>query len=286
MNDRLLIIGADGLLGSALRSHCRAVGIENIVSSRRPATGESGTVTLDLALPASAWPDFTSYKSAVLCAGITSLDQCRKNPALTSHINVAQTIKLAHTLAEAGVFTTFISTNLVFDGSKPLRPVSDQPCPGTEYGRQKMEVEKALVQLGKQVAIVRLTKVIHRQMQLIQDWKNQLSEGRAITPFDDLVCSPITLPATVDAITTIAINQKYGIWHLSSDTDISYAAIARQIAELHQLDESLIRPASCRTRTDWEHVPAHTTLDASRSVAEIGFHIKSPADTIRETFTP
>ena len=285
MNDRLLIVGSDGLLGSALRLHCVASGIAHVGTSRRPAVGASETLPLDLAQLASDWPKFSSYKSAVLCAGITNLEQCRNNPALTRHINVSQTISLAQRLVDAGVFTVFISTNLVFDGSRPLRSAPEPTCPATEYGRQKAEVEKALCALGKQAAIVRLTKVIHPQMPLVQGWKNELAKGQIIAPFDDLVFAPISIEATVHAILNIARKQLPGVWHLSSDADISYADMARQIATLHQLDVNLIRQTSCRTRKNLEHVPTHTTLDASGSAAEIGFHIKTPADTIRETFT-
>lgn len=281
----MLIVGVDGLLGGTLRRHLQQQGREVAATSLLSVADPRGVIHLDLTQSPETWPELPPCRAVVLCAAITSLEQCRANPAGTRLVNVAHTLTLLEHLAQRGTFVVFISSNLVFDGSKPWRQPDELPCPRTEYGRQKAEAETALRRLGEQAAIVRLTKVIHPDMPLMRGWVQSLREGKTISPFEDMVCSPITLDATVSAIAEVADQQRAGIWQLSASADLTYAGIARRLAEIGGFDSAMVQPASARAAA-LEHLPQHSTLDPGRSLSELGFELRDPESVIDRVFNP
>jgi dTDP-4-dehydrorhamnose reductase len=285
-NDELLIVGADGLLGGALRRHCRQAGKPVVATSLLDIPDKDGLIFLDLSQPPESWPPLPSCSAAILCAAITSLEQCRRDPAGTRLVNVLNTLELARRLSARGCFVVFISSNLVFDGSRPNRKPDEPLCPQNEYGSQKAEAEKGLSELGCPAAIVRLTKVFHPGLPVIQKWIGLLDKSQPVHPFTDMICSPIALDATINAIAQVAGRRKNGIWHLSGSKDISYANIARQIARLRNCQPDLVQPASAKEAGYPESLPAHSTLDASKAQQELGFEILRPEAVIAQTLSP
>jgi len=284
MKSRLLIVGIDGLLGGALRREFQSRGYDVAGTQLQDAAEEDGSLNLDLARSPDRWPVIPECRAAVLCAAITSLDQCRRDPAGTRQVNVVNTLELAKLLAARGCFVVFISSNLVFDGSKPLRRPDEPTSPQTEYGRQKAEVESGFRKLGGSNGIVRLTKVVHPELKLFRGWIQALSQGNPVSAFSDFLCSPIALAATVRSIATVAEKELPGVWQLSGAADVSYADIAEEFARRLGQNPALVQRASGQTANLLEHLPRHTTLDASRSHRELGFEISNPMITITRTF--
>ena len=132
---------------------------------------------------------------------------------------------------------------------------------------------------------MRLTKVIHPDLPLMRGWIHSLREGKPISPFQDFVCSPITLDATVNALAEIAAHRRAGIWQLSASADITYAGIARCLAQGGGFDSALVQPVSARAGM-LEHLPQHSTLDPSRAHRELGFEVLDPESVIEQVFNP
>ena len=284
----LLVVGADGLLGGSLvdlgrRDHQPVHGT-TLLPASPPAPD---LAPLDLTRPLDGWTPPPGVRSAILCAAITRLDACRNDPAGSRLINVDRTLELARRLTDAGVFVTFISSNLVFDGTLP-RLAADAPFrPQTEYGRQKAEVETALRELPRPLtAVVRLTKVLHSKWPLVQGWLDALRAGRPVQAFADFVCAPIPLALVVRGLNAVSRGRRSGTWQFSADTDVSYADIARHLARGIGAPESLVEAVPSDTRTNLEHNPAHTTLDASRARSELGLAFPPPLATVEQAFLP
>jgi dTDP-4-dehydrorhamnose reductase len=286
LNDRLLIVGADGFLGRALRVLWRQQKRAVMATAFLPVADAPDTHRLDLSQSPDTWPVLLPGRAAVLCAAITSLEQCRRDPAGTRKVNVEHTLALAQRLAEQGTFVVFLSTNLVFDGTKPLRKADEATCPQTEYGRQKADVEAGLAALGVRHAVVRLAKVFHADLPLVRDWVVSLRAGKSIAPFADMVCAPVALDAVLQGLTMVAENELEGRWQFSPREDVSYATIATEVGRLVQADLSLIHPGSARQFTALEHLPAHTTLDARETCGKLGLDFPDAAAVIAQAFYP
>ena len=280
MSERRLVIGADGLLGGALRAHWRRAHGAVTGTSLLPVEGDPEVIPLNLAEGPARWPVLPVARAAVLCAAITSLEACRHDPAGTRAVNVEQTLALARRLADQGCFVVFVSSNLVFDGARPRRHPDEAACPHTEYGRQKAAAEAGLASLGDRVAIVRLTKVWHSGLGLLRGWRRDLERGEPICPFTDLTCAPITLETVVRVLAQVADEARSGIWQLSATADVSYAAIAGRLAERLGCPSALVQPVAAAPRGRLEHCPVHTTLDAGRAASLLGVPAPDPWSVI------
>ena len=123
------------------------------------------------------------YNAVVFCAADTKLADCEEHPEVTAKINVEATIALANFLRLRGAHLLLLSTNQVFDGSLPNRKVSEQVCPVNEYGRQKAEAERLILQMPRS-AVLRLTKVVHSDLPLLKQWESSLQAGQPIEAFN------------------------------------------------------------------------------------------------------
>lgn len=278
----ILVVGGDGLIGGALAKHLSEQG-ETPITTVLSDTKVPNSILFDLT--ASAWPLLPRVSAAVICAAVTSQQQCRKDPARTRHVNVVQTLKLIGELVATDTFVVFLSTNLVFDGSKPLRTLNETTCPKTEYGRQKAEVELALTEWRNKTAIIRLTKVFHSGLPLLVKWRQDLGAGRKVEAFTDYLCSPIYMQTVVSGISRITRERRSGIWHFSGPTDVSYATLARTIARLYGAKPSLVRFATASSAL-LEHLPANTTLDSFRTREQLNLVFPEADAVLNECLGP
>jgi dTDP-4-dehydrorhamnose reductase len=273
-SDRFLVIGGNSLLGGKLLHRWQLQGREVLATTRRPAAPGTEWLHLDLAEPLDDWTAPFSGGVAVVCAASTNQEECRRNPAATRQINVKQTIQLARQLIAEDWFLVFLSTSVVFDGKKPARRTDEPVSPMTEYGRQKAEVETALLELAPRAAIVRLGKVVHRDLAVFRTWDATLSASRVINPFSDYVCSPIRLDQATDVVGQIAERRLEGIWHASAKDEATYAEIARVLARKGGYPEELVRPMPAPAGL-LEHLPIHSGLEVSQTEKALGITFPS-----------
>lgn len=267
---RVLIVGADSTIGRSLAAHFRNVGTPVIETSRRSEATSEGCLFLDLSQDISEWQPPANISVAFLCAAVTSLETCRNNPQLTRTINVDNTGRLARAFAARGIFTVFISTNLVFDGSVPFQHQEAIPCPTTEYGRQKAEAESILLGMGVPAAVIRLTKVVTPDAPLFHNWIHSLKKNKAIHPFSDVKFSPIPLDFTTTVLSTVAARRINGIVQVSGNNELAYSEAALHVAGLIGADLALVQPIlSCESGLNIEAIPAHATLDTGRLEHEL-----------------
>jgi dTDP-4-dehydrorhamnose reductase len=179
-------------------------------------------------------------------------------------VNVEATCDLGRRLAAASARIVFISTNMVFDGSTPFTPATAVRCPQTAYGRMKAEAEERLLSLGECTTVVRLTKVIGHTLPVIDRWKNSLAQGEPIRPLTNLVIAPVTLELAATVIAAAAREPLGPILQFSARGDVSYADLASRLARRWGAAADLVRPATAtELGLALEHLPQHTTLDAS-----------------------
>lgn len=276
---RVLVIGADGAIGSAVAARLEAAGTAVARTSRR---GPSADIPLDLAALLATWSPPPGVSAAVLCAAVTSTEACRDSSDEAHRVNVEGTVELGRRLADAGARIVFLSTNLVFDGSTPFTPTTAARCPRTAYGRMKAEAEERLLALGG-TTVVRLTKIIGRALPVIDRWRDSLARDEPIRPLMDLVIAPVSLDLATTVITAAAREPLGPILQVSARADVSYADVAARLARRWGATADLVRPASAaELGLALEHLPAHTTLDVSLMRDRLGIDSPDPWAAIDE----
>ncbi len=267
---RVLIVGGDSTFGRALRPVLAAQGVDGWGTSRRPSV-RTGDIFLDLAADPGAWTFPERPDIVVLCAAITGLADCARDPIGTRLINVERTLALVDRLAALGSRIVYPSTNLVLAGASPFQAADAPIRPLCEYARQKAEVEQALLALGDQAAILRMTKVIPPASPLVTGWITSLRAGRPIRPLSDLMLAPIPLAGLIDALARVGLEGGGGIYQVTGAEDISYAEFAARIAARFGCPAELVQPATAaELGIRLEAQPPHTTLDPARARREFG----------------
>lgn len=250
-----LIIGANSTIGSALKIALIQKNISCTATSRRG----NGDIPLDLA---GSWKPLPKADVAYICAAITKLDVCENDPAHSRLTNVTGTQKLIEELQADGAHVIFLSSNQVFDGSIPYRKATDATSPNNEYGKQKAEVERWLLARPYPASVIRLTKVSSGELPILVKWKESLLRGERIEAFDDLVFAPVELEKVIAALITIGEKKRAGITQLSGAHDISYYALARELARKLGVSEDLVSPVSAQSKGILpQFLPKHGTLE-------------------------
>lgn len=267
-NSSLLVVGADSLVGQALlRAYPGALG-----TSRRP---DSSHWRLDLAGDPTTWQLPPVLEVAVLCAAVTRLADCQRDPVTSRAVNVTGAVRLAEKLVQQGVFVIYLSSDKVFDGRQPLYCTDEPYSPLTEYGRQKAEAERQLLQMEDRVAVLRLSKILGSKNPLFSDWRAALRNGEVIRPFSDMTLAPVPLAGVVAVLGLLAAHRLPGVWHFTGQKDVTYAEVARYAARLWGADETLIQPIlAAESGLLGEPTSRYTSLNVDR--LRLVFGIEAP----------
>jgi dTDP-4-dehydrorhamnose reductase len=238
LNEAVLVVGADSMIGAALLTAFNENDVPVTGTTRRPPSEHH---FLDLADDPSTW-QVPFAQTAIICAGVTRLKACHDNPSGTALINVDQIGALVERLLDAGTFVIYLSSDKVFDGTRPHIAPDAAYSPVTEYGRQKMRAEAYLLKHEAHAAILRLSKVLGDDNPLFASWMASLKRGEVITPFSDMFLAPISVRTIVTVVQLIVMARMGGIWQLSGQEDVSYADVGRHAARILGVDESLVQP--------------------------------------------
>lgn len=242
---KALVIGVDGGIGRALARGLADRG-DHVIATTRRAGASRSEIRLNLASESIATQELPQADVAILCAAMTGLAECRKNPELSQQVNAIAPAVLARRILAQGTRVVFISTNAVYDWQSPLVPATDPPRPSTLYGQQKAYAEAAISELGGNAAILRPTKVLTPELRLFRSWIDALSGGKEVEAFSDMQIAPVTLGDVVGALITLAGSAEAGIFQISGARDISYFDAARHLAGRVGADASQVKACSAR----------------------------------------
>jgi dTDP-4-dehydrorhamnose reductase len=255
----IAIIGATGLIGSAVESELRSRGVHVVGTSRSPESDAQSRLEF---ADRDTWSALPADVSAVLvCAGVSDVRECREHPASTSAVNVVAATDFARFAADRGAVPVVLSTSYVFDGSRPDFSPDDEVCPMSEYGRQKAEMEREVTASVPGASIVRLTKVFGGTNRLLSGWRHELLEGRTVAAASDARVSPLTADFVANAFADMLLNPRAGVWHLSAIDDVTWFEIAEKLAARYGSGRGAVL-ARCFTEIDptAEFVPRFGSL--------------------------
>lgn len=279
------VIGSDGTIGGALKRALEQRRKHVWGTSRRAEAAERNVFSLDLG-DERTWHGLAPADVVFFCAAVTSFAECRADPRRARLINVEGPAKLAELLFSRGSRVVLLSTSAVFDWSRPLVPEDCPPCPTSLYGVLKAEAEERFGQFGPGASIVRLGKILHAELRLLQNWREALGAGREIAAFSDLCMAPVSLDQAVLAL--IAVGEAgTGIYQLSATHDISYFEAARHLALRMERDPGLVKEASAATAgIPVGEITRFSSLRSSRIQQLTGQAAPDPFSAIDDTFFP
>jgi dTDP-4-dehydrorhamnose reductase len=285
---RVLIVGGDSEIAGAAAAYLRERGHEVLATTRRPDRVAADRPHLDLSQPIDDWPILSGIDAACLCAAIARLADCANDPKGSARVNVAGIAALSDRLLARGVPVLFLSTDKVFDGTRPHVPAETPPCPVSEYGRQKAAAESALVapmRRGDPAAILRLAKIVSPGIALLRGWIASLSAGKPIRAFHDMQMAPTPVALVAEAIERLLAEPSTGIFQLTGPRDIAYSEIALRLADRLGADPALVEKVSAYSAgLPPGSTAPHTTLDSTALRQRFGIAVPDAAPVIDELF--
>lgn len=287
---KVAIIGASGLLGRALVDELAQQTGWQVVRTAfsRPS---AHTVSLDIrdARAVELFVEREAPDALVIAAAERRPDVCEHDPALARALNVDAVRTLAAAANRRGAWTLSISTDYVFDGTRPPYRHDAVPAPLNAYGKSKLDGERALAEATDLGCVLRLPLLYGP----IVSWSE--SAVTSLVPAIAASASSNGKPAVMDAwairyptftpdvawvirqmLERHARNEAIrGIVQWSGDEPMTKYEIALRIAEALQFDARLT-PQS--TPADATPRPHNCHLASSRLEA-LGIGRRTPFDT-------
>ncbi|MBF0399993.1 MAG: SDR family oxidoreductase [Magnetococcales bacterium] len=282
MNDKVLVVGAAGLLGSSLSPHLERAGF---VVVRHGLTAAAVQVRFDLNDAVRTHEALEAIQPDVIVnlAALTNVDLCEAEPHQAYLGNVCGVENLSRWILARGrgCFLLHISTDHLYDGPGPHREEDIHLT--NYYAFSKYTAESMVARVG---GVVLRTNFFGRSLssrrKSFSDWVvESLTERKPIHAVHDILFSPLSLPTLVEHIEAVIRRRAAGLFNLGSRDGFSKADFIFKLANTLQLatdQVSLIESGRLFTKT---YRPKDMRMDVGRFEDHFGVELPSLESEIR-----
>jgi len=268
---RILIIGANGLLGSDLIDEC---GGDQVVAatSRDADIRDWGQVRSLVVRSKPAW--------IVLAAAYTDVDGSERNPDLAFAVNRDGTRNVAVTAREQGAKLVYLSTDYLFEGTanRPYEP--DDPIhPLNVYGASKAAGEEAVREPGGHWVIARSSWLFGASRACFPEKILAAADSQPeLKVVSDQVGSPTYAPDLAMAIHQLMQADARGILTITNSGACSWFEFAREILR-NAGRKTPVLPITAAESGRPAKRPAYSVL-SSATLAAYGNNLRSWQDAL------
>ncbi len=244
---KVLVTGASGQLGLAIvdrfSDHFKLI----LTDSNIPEGFNREITRMDITDEISVSKTIEKSQPDILLhlAAMTDVDVCDDRPKKAMEVNVNGTKNLLKYFSGT---TILISTDYVFNGKDGPYSEEDQLDPINEYGRTKFLAEKAVINSGNLGFILRTNVVFdyskNTEASFVKWVVDSLRSERSIKVVNDQWNNPIWTVALADVILKMIKKNLSGVWHYGGADYLSRLDFAKMIANVFQLEPSLISPCT------------------------------------------
>jgi dTDP-4-dehydrorhamnose reductase len=266
---RFLVTGASGVLGGYL---LRVLGEQGraVTAWSGSRTGQALGVPLrpvDLTDPDRVAFAFRQEPPDVILhlAALARTGECQQDPHRARRVNVDGCTALLDLAGQMKTRLLYVSSDLVFDGSKGWYREQDPPAPLSTYGRTKRAAEE-LVQAVPYGVIARVSLLfgptLTGRVGFFDEQLAALRERRPARFFVDEWRTPLSLLTAARALVALAESDFTGLIHLGGPERLSRLEMGQRTAALLGLDASAIVPVTRDSVPAPEPRPRDTSLDS------------------------
>ncbi|HEV3226355.1 MAG TPA: dTDP-4-dehydrorhamnose reductase, partial [Acidimicrobiales bacterium] len=188
--------------------------------------------------------DAVKPDAVVHAASWTAVDACESDPERADAVNAVGARHVAEAAAAVGAHVVHISTDYVFDGTKPTPYVeSDAPNPMSVYGRSKWDGEQHVHAANDEAAIVRISWVCGRYGKNMVKTLLRLA-GDGVDPkfVDDQIGHPTIVGDLVPMLRRFALERRSGLFHVTNQGPVSWYEFARLVFDAAGADPKRVTP--------------------------------------------
>ena len=270
-SSRMLVTGASGFLGGHL---CRLA---------RKEWEVFGTYNLHLEMPAGvakAQIDLRDRKAllgaikeikpaVIIHAAALQTDDCERHPELAQQVNIDSTLHITEWAAKNNCRIVYVSSDMVFDGSRGMYNEDDGTEPVNEYGRTKMVAERVVQEFCENSVIVRLPLLYGFPTAggtcFMATMLGKLNRNQTVQAYFDQFRTPGLVQNMAEALLEIAASDFTRTLHIAGITRVSREELARQSAQYAGLDLNLLQAVSMHDHAMAAARPTDVSLDTTKA---------------------
>jgi len=224
MSGGIAVTGAGGMLGQAVVAAARDASHDVLVLTRAEVDLRDADAVRDAVAEAAA----AGFDRFVNCAAYTDVDGAETHEADALAVNGTAAAHLAEATAAAGAHLVHVSTDYVFDGTKPTAYVESDPVdPQSAYGRTKLAGERAVMAAAAGHAVVRTAWLFGAGGPNFVDTMLRLATDRdEISVVTDQVGCPTWTGHLAPVLVEIAARRQAGIQHAAGAGACSWNDLA------------------------------------------------------------
>lgn len=274
----MLVLGAGGMLGAALaaalklrEAECRALNRSDL-----DITDSKETVSVVRGFARAGG------RVVVNAAAYTDVEGAEGAEPEAFSVNAEAAGVLAAAARASGLHLAHVSTDFVFDGTKPEPYVEeDRPNPLSAYGRSKLAGERAVLETAPDALVVRTSWVYgpggkNFPRRILQS----ALDRRELRVVVDEVGSPTYAPDLAQGILHLLALDARGVFHLANQGSCSRIEMAREVVEAAGLTAS-VAPVSADTFPSKARRPANSVLSCEKA-RRLGVELPPWRDSLRE----
>jgi dTDP-4-dehydrorhamnose reductase len=235
---KALVTGAAGQVGRELVELCERGGDEVVVAGHEAMDVTDRDAVLQAML--AARPDVVFHAGAW-----TAVDACESDPDRAHAVNGLGTRNVAEAATRAGAHVVYLSTDYVFDGTKPT-PYDewDTPNPTSVYGRSKWAGERELSTLaGEHATVIRISWVCGRHgNNMVKTLLRLVDDDVSPSFVTDQVGHPTIVGDLVPMVRRLAVERRPGVFHVTNQGAVSWFEFARETFAAAGADPERVKP--------------------------------------------
>lgn len=264
-----LILGSSGFIGRKIYQYLKKTGLKTYGTFNK---GSSSFIEpkdrIYFNLMENNFDNLTKIediKYAIFCHGISKINDHNLKQAY--FINVTQTIKLLALFKRLKITPIYLSSSMVFDGTKIFPTEEEMLSPINSYGKQKAIVEEFIKNNFTNYLICRLTKVFGIEPEdqtIFSSWFNNLINNRKIITSTKIFISPIFVQDLIQILIDLIHNNCHGTFHIGGKNTMNIYEFAIFFSKILNFDSSYIKINYTNRLNLMNPYPKYNNLDYNK----------------------
>jgi len=210
-------------------------------------------------------------------AALTNVDACEVDKKKCWRLNVAAVEHLIDAASKISARILQLSTDYVFDGNNGPYSEEDIPNPICYYGESKLASENILQMSDEQHTIARTAVLYGKEIGIRENFVTwllpKLRSGQPVRIVDDQIGNTTFAGELADSIWRIMNLGSRGTFHLCGREYISRYHFALKIAEVFELESTLIKQSKTDDLEQIANRPLFSGLRVEKALRELGVEL-------------
>lgn len=291
--ETILVTGSNGLLGQKLTDlYLQKPNVQLVATgvgqNRHPSKEGYVYEEMDITNAEQVSAIIAKHSPSVVIhtAAMTQVDDCEFQKEACVKLNIDSVKTLAQLSKQFSFHLVHLSTDFIFDGTKPMYTEEDTANPLSYYGWSKLEAEKMVIENAQSWSILRTILVYGQVADMSRSniilWAyNTLKDGKSAKVVNDQFRTP-TLAEDLALGCQLAAEKKItGIFNIAGKDYVSIIELVNKVATMYGFSMENIDTVSSTTLNQPAKRPPITGLNISKAQNLLGYEPHSLEEGIR-----